>query len=161
VSAVEIAVALVALERLAELAVARRNTRRLMAAGAVEHGARHYPFFIALHAAWLLSLLAFVPANAPIRWTFLVIFILLQFARAWVIWSLGPYWTTRVIVPPGAPAVSRGPYSWMRHPNYAIVAAEIAVLPLVFDAWTLAVVFSIANAFLLSYRIRVEDAARG
>ncbi len=160
-SPVEIVVALVAAERLIELAIARRNTRRLLAVGAVEHGARHYPFIVALHAAWLGTLLVWVPDDAPIRWLFLTPFALLQFARVWVIASLGPYWTTRIIVPPGAPTVRRGPYRWLRHPNYAIVAAEIALLPLSFGAWDVALIFSLANGLLLSYRIRSEEAARG
>lgn len=159
-SPVEIAVVLVALERLAELAVARRNTQRLLAAGAVEHGARHYPFVVAIHAAWLAALLLWVPGDAPVRWIFLSPFILLQFARVWVIATLGPYWTTRIIVPPGAPTVRRGPYRWLRHPNYVIVAAEIALLPLAFGAWDVALLFSLANALVLSYRIRSEEAAR-
>lgn len=160
-SPVEITVALVAAERLIELAIARRNTRRLLAAGAVEHGARHYPFIVALHAAWLAALLVRAPDDAPIHWPFLTLFILLQFARVWVIASLGPYWTTRIIVPPGAPTIRRGPYRWVRHPNYVIVAAEIALLPLAFDAWDVALIFSLANGLSLSYRIRSEEAARG
>jgi methyltransferase len=152
---------LVAIERLAELAIARRNTERLLAAGAVEHGARHYPFVVAVHAAWLAALLVWVPGDAPVRWIFLSLFILLQFARVWVIATLGPYWTTRIIVPPGAPTVRRGPYRWLRHPNYVIVAAEIALLPLAFGAWDVALIFSLANALVLSYRIRSEEAARG
>lgn len=159
-SPVEIAVALVAAERLAELAIARRNTRRLLEAGAAEHGAWHYPLLVGLHAAWLVALLVWVPDNATIRWSFLGLFIVLQFVRVWVIVSLGPYWTTRIIVPPGAPTVRRGPYRWLRHPNYAIVAAEIALLPLAFDAWDVALIFSLANGFLLSYRIVSEEAAR-
>ena len=159
-SPVEITVALVAAERLAELAIARRNTRLLLEAGAVEHGARHYPFLVALHAAWLAALLLWVPDGAPVRWPFMAPFILLQFARAWVIWSLGPYWTTRIVVPPGASTVRRGPYRWLRHPNYAIVVAEIALLPLAFGAWDVALIFSLANGLLLSYRIGSEEAAR-
>ena len=160
-SPVEIAVALVAAERLAELTIARRNTRRLLAAGAVEHGARHYPLLVGLHAAWLVTLLLWVPDDAPIRWLFLAPFIALQFARAWVIWSLGPYWTTRIIVPAGTPAIRRGPYRWLRHPNYVIVTAEIALLPLAFGAWDVALLFSLANGLMLSYRIASEEAARG
>ncbi|MGE0094822.1 MAG: isoprenylcysteine carboxyl methyltransferase family protein [Alphaproteobacteria bacterium] len=160
-SPVAIAVALVAAERLIELAIARRNTRRLLAAGAVEHGTRHYPLLVGLHAAWLATLLVWVPENAPIRWSFLAPFIMLQFGRAWVIWSLGPYWTTRIIVPPGAPTIRRGPYRWLRHPNYIIVMAEIALLPLAFGAWDVALLFSVANGLLLSYRIASEEAARG
>ncbi|MCX7354323.1 MAG: hypothetical protein NTY59_05760 [Alphaproteobacteria bacterium] len=159
-SPVEIAVALVAVERLIELAIARRNTQLLLEAGAVEHGAGHYPLIVAFHAAWLATLLVWVPADAPVRWSLLVLFVLLQVARVWVIWSLGPYWTTRIIVPPGAPAVRRGPYRWLRHPNYVIVTAEIALLPLAFNAWDVALIFSLANGLLLSYRIRSEEAAR-
>lgn len=160
-SAIEIIVALVVVERLAELAVARRNTRRLLLEGAIEHGARHYPFLVLLHAAWLTALLVWVPESAAIRWTYLGLFILLQPARIWVIWTLGRYWTTRIIVPSGTPSVQHGPYRWLRHPNYAIVAAEIVLLPLAFGAWDVALVFSLANALLLSYRIRSEEAARG
>ena len=160
-SPVEITVALVAAERLAELAIARRNTKRLLAAGASEHGAHHYPFIVALHVAWLATLLVWVPENAPVRWPLLTLFALFQFGRVWVIASLGPYWTTRIIVPPEKPTVRRGPYRWLRHPNYAIVAAEIALLPLAFGAWDVALIFSVANAMLLSYRIRSEEAARG
>jgi methyltransferase len=90
----------------------------------------------------------------------LAVYGILQVARYWTIASLGRYWTTRVIVVPGAPAVRRGPYRFMRHPNYAVVAGEIAVLPLVFGAWRIALVFSVLNAAILAHRIRVEDAAR-
>jgi len=76
----------------------------------------------------------------------------------WVIITLGPYWTTRVITLPGAPLVRKGPYRLMRHPNYAIVVAEIAVLPLTFGAWTIAIVFSVLNALLIAHRISLEDA---
>lgn len=92
-------------------------------------------------------------------WPLLVLFALLQLARLWVIASLGPFWTTRVITLPGAPLIRRGPYRWLRHPNYLIVAGEIAVLPLAFGAWTIALVFSVANALLLAYRIRIEEEA--
>lgn len=156
-----IAVGLVALQRLAELAIARRNTNRLLAAGAVEYGAGHYPAIVALHALWLLSVLAFVPADAPVCWPLLGALALLQAARAWVVASLGRFWTTRIIVLPGMPPVRRGPYRWLRHPNYVIVAAEIALLPLAFGAWEVALAFSVANAALLWHRIRIEEAARG
>lgn len=152
-------VLLVLVQRLAELAWSRRNERRLRAAGAIEEGAGHYPLFLLLHGAWLLALAVLVPADAALSWPLLALFALLQLARLWVIASLGPFWTTRVVTLPGAPLVRRGPYRWLRHPNYVIVAGEIAVLPLAFGAWGIAVIFSIANAALLRHRIRVEQGA--
>ncbi|OWJ68682.1 isoprenylcysteine carboxyl methyltransferase family protein [Inquilinus limosus] len=150
---------LVAAQRLAELAYARRNESRLRARGAVESGARHYPLFILLHGTWLLAVLLLIPADQAPSWPLLALFVLLQAARVWVVATLGPYWTTRVLSLPGAPLVRRGPYRWIRHPNYAVVAAEIAVLPLAFDAWTIAIVFSLANALLLRHRIGIEEGA--
>ena len=148
-----------AAQRLAELAYARRNESRLRARGAVESGARHYPLFILLHGAWLLAVFLLIPPDRAPSWPLLAVFVLLQAARVWVVATLGPYWTTRVLSLPGAPLVRRGPYRWVRHPNYLVVAAEIAVLPLVFDAWPIAVVFSLANALLLRYRIGIEEGA--
>lgn len=152
-------VLLVALQRLAELAYARRNEGRLRAAGAVEAGAGHYPLFVLVHGGWLVALFVLVPGEAPVHWGWLGLFVLLQAGRIWAIASLGPRWTTRVMVLPGAPLVRRGPYRYLRHPNYLIVAAEIAVLPLAFGAWEIAVVFAALNAALLVHRVRVEDRA--
>ena len=150
---------LVALQRLAELIYARRNTQRLLTAGGKEAGSAHYPLFIILHGSWLLALFVLVPADAPIHWGLIGLFVALQMGRIWVIASLGGRWTTRVITLPNAPLVRRGPYRWLRHPNYLIVAAEIAVLPLAFGAWQIALVFTALNLPLLAYRIRVEDRA--
>ncbi|MFQ5773613.1 MAG: isoprenylcysteine carboxyl methyltransferase family protein [Kiloniellaceae bacterium] len=152
-------VLLVALQRLAELAYARRNTKRLRAAGGIEAGAGHYPLFVLLHGSWLAALFFLIPRAATANWWLLGLYLLLQAGRLWVIASLGPRWTTRIIVPPGAPLVRRGPYRFLRHPNYLIVAAEIAVLPLAFGAWELALVFTALNIPLLAYRIRVEERA--
>lgn len=149
----------VVLQRLTELAYARRNERRLRAVGAVEHGSGHYPLIVLLHAAWLAAIAWFIPADAPPNWYWAGLFGLLQLARLWVLASMGRYWTTRVMTLPDAPLVRRGPYRWLRHPNYLIVAAEILVLPAIFGAWTIAILFSIANAILLAWRIRIEDAA--
>ncbi len=154
-----IVLVLVALQRLAELAYARRNTRRLLAAGGHEIGAGHYPLVVALHALWLLSLAVFVPAAQPADWGLLALFVGLQGLRLWIVASLGRFWTTRIITLPGAPLVRRGPYRFVRHPNYLVVAAEIAVLPLAFGAWQIALIFSIANAALLAWRIRCEEGA--
>lgn len=155
----QILVLLVAAQRLGELVLARRNTRRLLARGGVEHGARHYPLIVLLHAAWLASLFLSVPAaTAPNPW-WLGLFVALQAGRAWAMASLGARWTTRVVVVPGRAPVRRGPYRFLRHPNYLIVALEIAVLPLAFGAWRLALVFSLLNAAILWVRIRAENAA--
>ncbi len=152
-------VLLVAAQRLAELAYARRNARRLLAEGGIEHGRGHYPVMVLLHAAWLAAVFLLVPADAAVSWPAIAVFLVLQGARLWVLASLGRFWTTRVITVPGAPLVRRGPYRWVRHPNYLIVAAEIALLPLAFGAWRLALGFTLANAALLAARIRVEDKA--
>ncbi len=155
----QLIVLLVALQRLAELALARRNTRRLLANGAREIGAGHYPLFILLHGGWLVALLVLTPADGTIHWRLIAVFALLQAARIWVVASLGPYWTTRILTLPGDTLVRRGPYRLLRHPNYWIVAAEIAVLPLSFGQWPIALAFSLLNAALLGWRIRIEDAA--
>ena len=149
---------LVVLQRLGELLLANRNTRRLKAQGAVEIGAGHYPLIALLHTAWLLAVLWLLPAPLEISWPWLAIFVLLQAARIWVISSLGPYWTTRIISVPGAPLVRRGPYRFVRHPNYLVVAGEILALPLAFHEIPVAIFFSLANAAILFWRIREEEA---
>lgn len=151
-------VAFVAAQRLAELILARRNTARLKAEGAVEFGAAHYPCMVVLHGAWLLAL-AWLGHGQPVAPIWLTVFILLQAARAWVIASLGRRWTTRVLVLPGAPPVARGPYRWLRHPNYLIVVLEVAVVPLALALPHVVLVFSLLNAALLALRIRVEGRA--
>ncbi|MDR6289969.1 MULTISPECIES: isoprenylcysteine carboxyl methyltransferase family protein [Inquilinus] len=156
---VQVVALLVAAQRLGELVYARRNESRLRDRGAVESGASHYPLFILLHGGWLLAIFLLVPADRAPSWPLLALFVLLQAGRIWVVATLGPYWTTRILSLPGAPLVRRGPYRWVRHPNYLIVTAEIAVLPLAFGAWWIALVFSIANALLLRHRIGVEQQA--
>ncbi|HZG05929.1 MAG TPA: isoprenylcysteine carboxylmethyltransferase family protein [Streptomyces sp.] len=154
----------VAAERAAELAVARRNTRWSAARGGVEHGRGHYPAMVALHAGLLVAAplevwaagRPFVPAlGGPM----LAVVVAAQGLRWWCVGSLGPRWNTRVIVVPGLPPVARGPYRWLRHPNYAAVAAEGAALPLVHGAWVTAAVFTVLNAALLAVRVRCENAA--
>jgi methyltransferase len=159
VSVLWVVLFLVAAQRLAELLYARHNTRILLAEGAYESGAGHYPLLIAVHALWLLSLVAFVPADRAPDWALLGVFVVLQGLRGWVLATLGRYWTTRIITLPGAPLVRRGPYRWLRHPNYVVVAGEIAVLPLAFGAWQIAAVFTLANAAVLAIRIRAEERA--
>lgn len=150
--------ALVTLQRLGELFLAERNTRRLLARGAHEIGRGHYPFMVALHAGWLISLWLLGP-GPPIHVTPLIIYLVLQVARVWVIATLGERWTTRIIVLPGEPLVRHGPYRWLDHPNYLIVIAEIAVLPLVFGLPVVAAFFSVLNAIVLWVRVREENEA--
>jgi methyltransferase len=162
-SAAQIAVViliLVAVQRISELVIAKRNTARLLAAGAVETGAAHYPLFVILHSSWLFALSVWVIVQpVTLSWPLIALFVLLQLGRLWVLVTLGPYWTTRIITPPNAPLITSGPYRFVKHPNYWIVIGEIAALPLALGAWPLAVIFSIANAVLLRHRIRLENAA--
>ncbi len=145
--------------RVAELALSRRNQIRLLARGGREFGSGHYPLLVVLHVAWLAAMFFTLPAAAPVHWPLIGIFLSLQGLRLWTIASLGERWTTRIITLPGAPLVRRGPYRWIRHPNYAVVVGEIAVLPLAFGSWGLALFFSVANAALLGWRIRIENRA--
>lgn len=150
---------LVAAQRLWELRLADRNTKRLLAEGAVEVGANHYPLFIALHASWLAAIAIVTPWTAVPNLWWLALYVLLQFGRLWVIGTLGRYWTTRIITLPGAPLQTGGPYRFVRHPNYVVASLEILVLPLVFGQVWIALVWSAANALLVAWRIRVEDRA--
>ena len=154
-----IVLALVALQRFAELFYSARNTRRLLARGGIEIGAVQYPFFVLLHAAWLVSMAILIPASTVPNWWLLGLYAALQPLRLWTIATLGPYWTTRVVTVPGAPLVRTGPYRFFRHPNYVVVCTEIAILPLAFGAIEIAIIFSILNASLLSWRIRTEERA--
>ena len=149
----------VVLQRGGELLLARANTASLLRQGAIEIDRDGYKYIVLLHAAWFLVMVATVPPPTPPNWPLLALFGLLQVARIWVIASLGRRWTTRLIVLPGAPLVARGPYRWLRHPNYLIVAAELAILPLAFAAVTIAVLSSACNGWLLWRRIRLEDDA--
>ncbi len=145
-------------QRLIELPIARANTARLIAAGGHEVSPRHYPLIVAVHAAWLFTLWWFAPGQ-PINLVLLGLFILVEIARVWVLQSLGPRWTTRIIVVPGERLVARGPYRFVSHPNYVVVAAEIALLPLVFGLWEVALVFTLLNALVLTIRISAENKA--
>jgi methyltransferase len=150
---------LVAAQRLAELVLATANTRRLLARGAREVGRAHYPLFIALHGSWLIAIALTTPLDARPNWPLVGVFIALQLMRVWVIATLGPYWTTRIITLDGAPLVRKGPFRFVRHPNYWTVVGEIVVLPMVFGNWRVAAIWTILNALLLWHRIRVESTA--
>ena len=150
--------AFVTLQRLTELPIAAANTKRLLAAGGHEVGAAHYPLIVAVHAAWLATLWWLAPGK-PINVAFFALFVLIEAGRVWVLCTLGGRWTTRIIVVPGETLVAAGPYRYVDHPNYLVVIAEIAVLPLVFGLWQVALIFSLLNAAVLAIRISTENAA--
>ncbi|MBX7197940.1 MAG: hypothetical protein K1X51_01030 [Rhodospirillaceae bacterium] len=162
---IAVVLALVAVQRIAELFISRRHERALRAQGAVEYGAEHYPFIVAVHAGWLVALALWAALMPPgMNPAGIALYLLVQPLRAWVIASLGRYWTTRIISLPSAPLVRRGPYRFLKHPNYAVVVLEIALLPLALGAWPVAVLFSALNALVLWVRITAENralAARG
>jgi methyltransferase len=152
--------AFVTLQRLVEIPIARANTARLLSAGAHEVAPGHYPLIVALHASWLAALWWFAPGR-PLNLALLALFGLVEVGRVWVLRSLGNRWTTRIIVVPGERLVARGPYRLVNHPNYLVVVAEIAILPLVFSLWQLAILFSALNAAMLTVRIGAENRALG
>jgi len=158
VTSAEFILAVVTLQRAGELVISSYNTRKLVARGAVEVAARQYPLIVAVHAAWLISLWI-LGRDQPVNMAALLLYLVLQGFRFWVMWTLGSRWTTRIIVLPGRPLVSAGPYRFLSHPNYAVVAGEIAVLPLVLDLPLPAAVFTILNAAVLAMRIAAENRA--
>ena len=149
---------LVTLQRLGELVIARANTRKLLGRGAIEVGANHYPLVVLVHAAWLIALWIW-GRDQDVNLVALAAFAVLQGLRLWVLATLGSRWTTRIIVLPGEPLVASGPYRYLSHPNYAVVAGEIALLPLALHLPLLALVFTVLNAAVLVIRVRAE--ARG
>jgi methyltransferase len=151
--------ALIVVSRLAELTIAEVNTRRLRADGWREVGARHYPLFVVLHGSLLVAIAVATPLHRQPIWGLVGILAGLQAVRFWTIASLGGLWTTRIITRDGARLGASGPYRWMRHPAYAVAAIEVAVLPLAFGDWVIALAWSTANALLLRHRIAVENAA--
>jgi len=158
VTAAEVILALVTAQRGAELVLSHHNTQRLMARGAVEITPGHYPLMVAVHASWLVALWAF-GHDQPVNSIALAAYVALQGLRVWVMTTLGSRWTTRIIVLPNAPLVARGPYRYLRHPNYAVVSGEIAILPLMLGLPWLAVLFTALNALVLFIRIRAESRA--
>ena len=149
--------AFIVVQRLGELVIARRNTARLLAEGAHEVGAGHYPVMVAMHSAWVAALIL-LGWNEVIHPVWLGLYAVLQVFRVWILATLGPRWTTRIIVT-GTPLVARGPFRFIPHPNYALVVAEIIVAPMVLDLVWVAAVFTVLNALMLRHRIAVEDAA--
>lgn len=154
---------LICIQRLVELRIAKRNEQYMKQRGAIEFGQSHYPFIVALHILFLCSLLLEYLVKSPslnVLWVLLLtLFFLLQISRIWVIKSLGHFWNSKIIVLPNANLVKKGPYKWISHPNYVIVALEILVIPLIFQAYFTAVIFTILNMVMMLVRIPAEEAA--
>ncbi|HEX6686588.1 MAG TPA: isoprenylcysteine carboxyl methyltransferase family protein [Candidatus Limnocylindrales bacterium] len=154
----------VGVERLIELVVSKRHAKWALARGGVEYGRSHYPFMVAIHTGLLLGCILEVwylqrPFLPWLGWTMLALVVASQALRWWCVFTLGERWNTLVIVVPGMPLVQRGPYRWLKHPNYVAVVVEGIALPLVHSAWITALVFTAVNAIVLTVRIRVENAA--
>jgi len=158
VTAAELILGLVTAQRGGELVLSYHNTRKLMARGAVEVAPQHYPLMVAVHALWLIALWVF-GHDQPVNALALGAYLALQGLRFWVMRTLGARWTTRIIVLPGEPLVSSGPYRYLTHPNYAVVSGEIALLPLVVGLPWIAALFTVLNAGVLFIRIRAENRA--
>ena len=155
-------IAFVIIQRFVELQIAKRNEKAMLAKGAYEVGTSHYKYMILLHTGFFISFLvevAFFKSIFTPHYALLAIFIVLQMLRVWCLASLGTFWNTKIIILPGANVVVKGPYAFIRHPNYLIVCLEIAVLPLMFQAYVTAICFSILNLIMLSVRIPIEEKA--
>jgi len=146
-------------QRLSELYIASRNEKWLRAQGAVEYGQSHYPYIVALHTLFIISIITeyMLSTNSPIDYVFLILFILLLLFKAWALSSLGKYWNTKIFRVPGTGPVKKGPYKLFKHPNYFIVICEIAIIPLVFHLYYTAIIFTVLNAIMLTVRIKVEN----
>ncbi len=158
IGAPQIAAVLVLLQRGGEELYSAQNTRALLATGAHEIGGDYYPVVATTHLAWIASLFFLISPEAPIIWPLIVYYLALQIARYWIIASLGRYWTHRIITVE-APLVARGPYRYLRHPNYALTIIETFVLTLAFAALALAVILTALWWAVLAYKMRLEDQA--
>ena len=149
----------VSIQRLSELYIARGNEKWLRSQGAVEYGKEHYPFIVALHTLFIISIIVeyILRGNTPIDFVFLILFALLLLFKFWALSSLGKYWNTKIFRVPGAGPVKKGPYKLFKHPNYFIVVCEIAIIPMVFHLYYTAIIFTVLNAIMLTVRIRVEN----
>jgi len=149
----------VIVQRLSELYIARGNEKWLRSQGAVEYGKEHYPFIVALHTLFIISIIVeyMLSGNTPIDFAFLILFALLLLFKFWALSSLGKYWNTKIFRVPGASPVKKGPYKLFKHPNYFIVICEIAIIPMVFHLYYTAIIFTVLNAIMLTVRIKVEN----
>jgi methyltransferase len=147
------------LQRLSELYIARKNEQWLVAQGAVQYGQGHYPFIIVLHTLFIISIITeyIIRGGTQMSWIFLTIFIVILLFKFWALSSLGKYWNTKIYRIPGVYPVKKGPYKFLKHPNYMEVVCEIAIIPLVFHLYYTAVIFTILNAAMLTVRIRTEN----
>jgi methyltransferase len=159
IGAPQIAALLILIQRGAEEVYSARNTRALLARGAREEGASYYPVVAVAHMSWIASLFFLIPPDTQPFWPLIGLYVVLQAARYWVIATLGPYWTHRIITIDGAPVVSSGAYRFFRHPNYAITVAESLLLPVAFSAVALGLIMTAIWVAVLNYKIRIEDAA--
>lgn len=154
---------LVILQRIIEVFIAKRNEKKMLALGAYEVGSSHYPYMVALHVSFFVCLIAevfiFNHSISPLFPLFLLIFLFVQALRIWCLTSLGKFWNTKIIILPGANVVKTGPYLFIRHPNYVVVCIEIALLPLMFQAYFTAICFTLLNLAMLSVRIPLEEKA--
>ncbi|MFC0469268.1 isoprenylcysteine carboxyl methyltransferase family protein [Halalkalibacter kiskunsagensis] len=161
--AIYIFITLVILQRIVEVMIANRNAEWIKRQGGYEAGRGHYKFLVALHALFFVSLLIEVTVvdSRFVFWAVapLFLFLLAQICRVWALTALGRFWNTRIMILPGAQVVAKGPYRYLRHPNYVIVVTELACLPLIFQAYWTAILFTILNALVLSIRIKVEEQA--
>lgn len=154
---------LLIIQRITELFIAKRNEKWMLNRGGFEHGREHYPFIVALHVLFLLFLLLEVrifKKELTDLWYFLVpILALTQLIRYWSVFSLGNYWNTKIIIVPKEQVVSKGPYKYMKHPNYVVVAFEILLIPLLFQAYVTALLFTFLNIVMMTIRIPTEEKA--
>ena len=151
----------VILLRIGELFLSKRNEKWLLQNGAVEYGKKHYPFIVALHILFIISLIIeySTKQTASFSLFFIILYFLILVFKAWVVLSLGKFWNTKIFHISNLPLVKKGPYRYIKHPNYMIVIAEIAVIPLAFHLYFTAIIFSILNAMMLFVRIKEEDKA--
>lgn len=156
-----IIISLVITQRIVEVFIAKRNEKKMLSLGAYEVGASHYPYMVALHISFFVCLIAevlvFNRIISPVAPLFLLLFIFAQVLRIWCLQSLGKFWNTKIIILPNANVVTKGPYLFMRHPNYVVVCVEIVLLPLMFQAYFTAVTFTLLNLAMLSVRIPLEE----
>lgn len=150
--------AYIVFERLIELPIANRNTKRLKAAGGVEHSPGHYPLIVAVHTGWILAMV-WLGHDNPVSYVWLGLYAVLQVLRVYILGTLGRRWTTRIIVVPGEEKVVKGPFALVPHPNYLLVIVEILVAPLVLGLWEVAAIFSALNAAILVIRVSAEERA--
>ena len=158
-----IVITILLLQRVSELVISKRNEKWLRNQGAIDYGASHYYFIVAVHALFFISVIAeFIYANnIAINWWLIIVAIILQLFRVWILLTLGNYWSTKILVVPNAPLIKTGPYRFVRHPNYVLVALELIVIPMIFNLYITTGIFLLLNSYVLSIRMREEDKALG